>query len=104
MSSVVKNALTVADQETEIALGDLSVLTVMNTALAEKYSDIADQVAAAASASVELHSQNQKVADFVCEVDALHTELERLESSARELDTFSIQLETAFRQAASKAK
>jgi hypothetical protein len=66
----------------EIALGDLSVLTVMNSALAyvpdmqprehlsltillfasysEKYSTIADQVAAAASASSELQSQNQK--------------------------------------------
>jgi hypothetical protein len=82
-----------------------------------------------------------QVAEFVSEVDLLHSELEKLESSARvslfvyafpsccrrrtlvvhdglqhrffkhydpqslqELDTYSIQLETAFRQAAAKAK
>jgi hypothetical protein len=128
----------------------------------EKYSTIADQVAAAASVSFELQAQNEKVyllhatssaieacvltrrlqvAEFVTEVDALHSELERLENSARvntnvfalcasryfshgfrvncgvqcyflihnsqpsqELDTFSIQLEKAFRQAAAKTK
>jgi hypothetical protein len=70
----------------------------------EKYSTIADQVAAAASVSFELQAQNEKVyllhatssdieacvltrrlqvAEFVTEVDALHSELERLENSAR---------------------
>jgi hypothetical protein len=141
---------------------------VVTLPFSEKYSTIADQVGAAASASIELQSHNQKasqlhfrcmviqtninmirfdqVTEFVSEVDALHLELERLESSARvrlllysaasrdgqamnctvlrlvrlvspilifccfepevsqELDTFSIQLETAFRQAAAKAK
>ncbi len=103
VNAVVQNALTVIEHETgmtshsfhisvslpfifcpEIALGDLTVLTAMNTALAcvpcllcccrhsmphldmliapfsEKYSTIADQVAAAASTSFELQAQNEK--------------------------------------------